>query len=259
MNRLELAHARARQRISAEADRLIRRAWVMAGADEGRFVTEAVAIAAAARSAVVAEVDAYLTTYLTLQGAPTRLAGLNADAYSRPVDPDVQWRRPFTQQRLRLAEGAAFPEAVRFGQHQASTMLATDLQFASRGASRDRIADADGIDGYRRVPSGSSQTCGLCIAASDQLYHVEDLMPIHDHCQCEVRPVSVARRTGLSDGEYQRLLEQTGGDTSKAALSKVRLGDLPDGDIPFRVVNHGELGPYLFDANHSPPLLNAAA
>lgn len=255
--RLEGSYARSRRQIEAEAQRLLRRSWLTAS--EEQFLEEAIAIEGAARTATVSATDAFLTAALVASGVATSPVGLDADAYRRPVDPETLWGRPHKHMRIKQSEGVAFPEASRFGARMADTLLATDMQFAARGASRDRVVSEPSATGYRRVTT-SSKPCGLCIAASDQLYYVETLMPIHDSCHCTVKPVSLERRYGLSDGEYQKVIEQTGGDTSAQALSRVRLGDeIPADATPFLVVEHGELGPYMFDATHTPPLLDAAA
>lgn len=203
--------------------------------------------------------DAYLAAYLTAAGVATDVRGLDPAAYRRPVPNDVLWRRPYTQMRLRLEQGAAFPEASRFGSQMAGLIAATDLEYAHRGASRDWMKSEPDLTGYRRVLDPASDSCGLCVASSDQLYHVEDLLPIHDRCRCTVAPVSTSRRFGLSEGRYQQVLDQTGGDTSREALSSIRLGAPQDGAVPFRVYDHGELGPYLYDANRAPPALREAA
>lgn len=237
-NRLEVGHSNYRRRVSREAGRLIARAWVMANGNEDAFVAEAVAVAASARAATVAEVDAYLATYLTAQGVSASPRGLDPDAYRRPIGAEQQWQRPFTQMRVKLSDGMEFPQAFQFGRHAATTMIATDLQFASRTAASDWMGTETRISGYRRI-LGAGKNCELCIAASDQRYHIADLMPIHDNCGCSVAPMldGDTRAHGLSEGRYQASLAESG----------------------VQVAEHGELGPYLFNASHSPPLLNAAA
>ena len=254
--RLERAHANTRRRISNESQRMIRRAWVASGS-EGEFVDEAIAIARSARSAVVAEIDAFLASYLAMNGIPTDVRGLDPERYVRPVEPDEQWRRPHKHLRMKLAEEMPLPQALAFGGHMAESILATDLQLANRDASADWIGTEDTATGYRRTLGGDP--CGLCIAAADQLYYRDDLMGIHVNCHCGVVPVSLERRYGLTDGQYQQVLDQTGGDTSREALSRVRLGQPQADAIPFSTAQHGELGPYLFQQGHSPPLLDAAA
>jgi hypothetical protein len=274
VTRLELAHGQSRRRISAEAERLIRQAWVLADGVEDLFVAEAVAVAASARAAIVGEVDAYLAAYLTVQGAPTAPKGLDPSAYGRQVDPDVQWRRPYTQMRVKLSEGMEFPQAFAFGGHMASTMIATDLQVANVGASRDWMVAEPKVQAYARVlGSGgkSGENCGLCVTASTQRYWKGDLMPIHDHCTCEVKPIltsghgrdrhhaasgQVIHQNNL-DEVYARVHEMDGSTLSRNDLGKVRIkaGELPRP----AVMQHAEIGPYLYDASHKAPVLNASA
>ena len=105
------------------------------------------------------------------------------------------------------------------------------------------------VDGYRRVirpELSKTGTCGLCVAASDQFYSVENLMPIHPGCNCAVLPVI----DGYDPGDYvnsmdlRRLYEtaETGAEPdeygrvpSRSQLSTVRV----------TIDQHGEYGPML--------------
>jgi hypothetical protein len=111
------------------------------------------------------------------------------------------------------------------------------------------VANAADVSGYRRVihPELSrSGTCGLCIAAADRIYKVDDLMPIHTSCACEpmpiVRGVDPARVFNGADTTelYRRVLAAAGGETAAAKLRATRV----------QVSAHGELGPVLHDAGH---------
>jgi hypothetical protein len=265
VTRLEVAHGRRIRGISSEAERLIRRAWIAANGDPDRFVEQAIRVAGGARTAVVAEFDAYMAASLTAQGARATVRGLDPDVYRRPVDPEVQWNRPVVQMRTKLAGGMEFPQAFQFGSHMATTMVATDLQFASRGAGRDWMRDDGRVTAWQRVlGSGgtSGKNCGLCIVTSTQVYRTDKLAPIHNHCTCSVRPLVGDTRQRVLDPDnldaVKAELGQFDGDyASRSDLGRVRI-DASDLPTP-AVYQHGELGPFLFDATHAPPSLGAAA
>lgn len=80
--------------------------------------------------------------------------------------------------------------------------------------------DAPKIIGYERVYDGG---CGFCADAAELLYHSEDLMPVHEHCNCGVQPVfegtDVSDRVwhtpgegAVDDPELGARLEQDGSD-----------------------------------------------
>jgi hypothetical protein len=48
------------------------------------------------------------------------------------------------------------------------------------------------IRGYRRVihpELSKGGTCGLCVAASDRIYHVSELRAVHGRCECTTLPI----------------------------------------------------------------------
>jgi hypothetical protein len=263
---LERVHGETRRRLSMEAERLIRRAWVMANGREDVFIAEAVAIASAARNAVVGEVDAYLAAYLSSQGVRSRPLGLDPAAYARPVAPERQWSRPGTQMRLRLDKGATFTEAFAYAGHAAAGMLATDMQMASVRASRDVMMQIPQVSAWARVlGSGgkSGENCGLCIVASTRVYRKGDLMPIHDSCTCEVKPLldSQVPKSGPIaadnlDAVHAGLADIDGQYSQRYDLMKVRIdaGSLPRP----AVAPHGEIGPYLYPAGQKSPALSSS-
>lgn len=114
----------------------------------------------------------------------------------------------------------------------------TDLALARRQVERDALSAA-GVTLYRRIvrPELSrSGSCGLCIAASDRVYRVKNLLPIHTHCKCAQGPI-----VGGDDPVMQMntidldALYEAAGGTSAAALGRVRV----------KTIQHGEMGPIL--------------
>ena len=136
------------------------------------------------------------------------------------------------------------------------TLVDDNLMLAQRAAAQDVIAKAVDLGkgakviGYRRVlhPELSrGGSCGLCIAASTQIYHVKKLMPIHTRCHCDVAavtenddPADVLNAHDL--GQLYQLAKGRG-SYDRTALSNVR----------YKVDEHGELGPVLKPARPARP------
>jgi hypothetical protein len=108
-----------------------------------------------------------------------------------------------------------------------------------------RSADGGLITGYRRVihpeMDKGEGTCGLCIAATTRIYHVEELMPIHPGCHCTQVPVRELKsgRTidpggAINDRDLPSYYRDAHGNTAEQ-LRQTR----------YRVDEHGELGPVL--------------
>lgn len=134
-----------------------------------------------------------------------------------------------------------------------NTLATTDLQLAKTRTlfsafDEDQTVNRRPIRAWRRVTE-SEKPCALCMIAATQLYFTDDLMPIHDNCECDIE---MADAFGISEHEAKyhhigwvdRLLET--GDQTKEIQS------LADADSPLddyvnltRIDQHGELGPVL--------------
>lgn len=94
--------------------------------------------------------------------------------------------------------------------------------------SKAYTAAGKDITGYRRVihpeVSKAGNTCGLCIAASQRFYHIPNLDPIHDNCNCTVVPIVGSQDPGLNlnESDMKRLYAAAGKKTTPKALSAVR-------------------------------------
>jgi hypothetical protein len=191
----------------------------------------------------------YLDQSLRVLGAtPPRTPPTLPDRL-RPVDVGAEWSRPAEQYRFARSQGADDARATLVAVERASHLAVEDLDLAMRETTRAHLANAADVSGYRRVihPELSrSGTCGLCIAAADRVYSVDDLMPIHTNCGCEalpiVRGVDPARVFNGADTTelYKRVLAVAGGQTAADKLKNTRV----------QVSSHGELGPVLHDAGH---------
>jgi hypothetical protein len=146
-----------------------------------------------------------------------------------------------------IAEGVA---------SRAVSMVATDLQLAFTHQSR-RFLTERGISGYRRVIrpelSKDRAVCGLCIAASDQIYKSGVLMPIHGNCNCDILPVKNGVDPGkaINRDDLDRIYAESGGTYADSLI-----------ETKFVIREHGEIGPVLTregDAFRGPADVAAAA
>jgi hypothetical protein len=122
--------------------------------------------------------------------------------------------------------------AQRFAETEALAQ-AVDLDTKTPSSTRPKVI------GYRRVihPELSrSGVCGLCIAASDRVYKVGELRPIHANCKCTIAPVTEDHDPAddLNKADLAAVYSASGG-TSGAHLKRTR----------YKVDDHGELGPVL--------------
>lgn len=103
------------------------------------------------------------------------------------------FQRPAALYRYARSQDAPEAEASRQAVIRIRTLVDDNLMLAQRLAQQQVLAAAVDLDaatqatiiGYRRVihPELSrGGTCGMCIAASDRLYKIGTLMPIHAHC-----------------------------------------------------------------------------
>lgn len=159
------------------------------------------------------------------------------------------WSEPYVRpaQTYRYLESIGWPEdeALAGAIERADAQARTDVALARREQSKETLkAAGSSIIGYRRIirPEASvSGSCGLCIVASQNEYSVEDLLPIHDRCKCEVMAITRDHDPGvmLNEGDLGVLYEAAGG-TDSWALKELRV----------KFEEHGELGPVIVDARH---------
>lgn len=156
------------------------------------------------------------------------------------------YQRPLKLFRRQVAKGvepaAAFEQAMRL----VEVLTQTNNSLAARDAFRqalNALGPEVGVTGYRRIVHpelSETGACGLCIVASDQVYNVGDLMPMHNRCKCTVMPVIGAKGGDGDPGSSLNNLSlgsfyQAAGSTSGDDLKKVRV----------QVNDHGEYGPTL--------------
>lgn len=249
---LDSAYRAQRQRLRAALLAQAARLWSVASPkDESSFLEQMVPLITAGQVQTVRLVDAYMaikTLHATGEGD---VKGLDAAAYSVEAlrgKPALEvYARPFAAVGAALAAKAEFSAAMHVGQAVLKKLATTDLQLAQTYSARDWMRDEPKITGYQRVTSGG---CGLCEAASTQLYGTEDLMPIHEHCQCDVAPYYGDRapqgKTIIDPDKWEVLKEQAQGDLSAAALSRLKAEDLKLPEV-LRARRDDELGLRLVD------------
>ena len=157
--------------------------------------------------------------------------------------------------RYAVSTGLTAAAALASTVNRAKRMMDLEVSLAGREQYRSTFAANKGIvDGFRRVirpELSKTGTCGLCVAASDQVYTVETLMPIHPGCNCEVLPIVDGWDPGdyLNKEDLQRLYETSteGGDVSESGVpSRSQLSS-----TRVTVDQHGEYGPMLRNAEQN--------
>lgn len=156
------------------------------------------------------------------------------------------FNRPARTLRAIEAQGAPRGEANEAAQQRIYQLVEDNVMLAQRFAESEIMQNAVNLDdpgpkiiGYRRVihPELSrTGVCGLCIAAADQIYKVEQLRAIHANCQCTVAVVTEDRDPAddVNNADLGALYELAGG-TEGPQLKRIR----------FQIDDHGELGPVL--------------
>lgn len=157
--------------------------------------------------------------------------------------------RPAKVYRWAASQGA--DDAASRALQRIDSLIEDNLMLTQRLAQQEvlvhAVVDLDSgrtrngikIIGYRRVihPERSrGGTCGMCIVASDRIYHVSQLMPIHGGCQCGIAAITEDYDPAdeLNTLDLGQLYKDSGG-TSGAHLKRTR----------YQVDEHGELGPVL--------------
>ncbi|NQE89609.1 hypothetical protein [Nocardia terpenica] len=227
------------------------------------FVDQAVPLMATAQQAMVSMATAAQMIYLSeldvdldgwMPDVPAEVRTFPhgvAGQFGRPVQVSANGRRserlavaevfqrPARQLRAEVARGTPFDDALANSVERVKIIAETNLTLAEREAETQILREAHRqnkkVIGWRRVihPEVSKTgSCGLCVAASDRIYRVQDLKPIHARCRCETMPVTRASDPGreLNDDDLKRLY-QDATSTYASDLKRTR----------YRIDQHGEL------------------
>ena len=220
-------------------------------------------------------------------GAPTPtldLERVTGAAVRNGTPPEVVYTRPFRQLWQDLGDRVPFSEAKDRAAQRAGDLASMDVMLASRQSAVEsgeaitynRSTRAN-VRYWQRVAEGNA--CQFCLLASTQRYKMEDLMPLHDHCTCDVLPldsgadqvidpdllyrlraesVSVTRENGETYIYGEKATPNYDWESKvspdvKAAVDAQAQADPPAADAPAPAVaikEHGELGPVLVNPDH---------
>ena len=240
-------------RIRAETVRRLLALWASIERIDDRTFEQWFAPALVLHQAALDAVERTANGYLDAWGQANGLQVGEATGITvgRPASLEQTLRRPYVTTWTALARGTAPQIARQQGAQRARQIFETDLQIARRETLNRRIAQSgERIVGYRRV-LGPGENCGLCIVASTQRYHRDDLMPIHSSCGCGIEPL-IGTRTPprVLDRDLLKATRTAldGDPYTRSNLSRLRLDpeDLPTVEVR----HHGELGPVLTDSRH---------
>lgn len=151
--------------------------------------------------------------------------------------------RPAEAFRKAYATGKSYQEAVNIALGRAESLQVGDMSLRERDAQQALMREL-GVAEFRRVVRpelAKTGSCGLCIAASDRIYKVAALMPMHGNCHCKMVPILGEDDPGnsLNNLDLERLYADAGGEdgpsTNPKLLKRAR----------YAVNEHGEYGPVL--------------
>jgi hypothetical protein len=182
--------------------------------------------------------------------------------------PERLFERAAETYRYEKSTGKDTATANNIAEERIAKLVDNNMILSARLAQQQTlklVSDKDArVVGYRRIihpELSKGGVCGMCVAASDRVYKVEHLRPIHNRCHCTIAPV--VKMDGQThdpghtlnqddlDRLYQHAAEAAPGQraTSAAALKKTR----------YQIVDHHELGPVLTRVTGEPvPYAQAA-
>jgi hypothetical protein len=266
------------QALRADIEARVRRLWRSLGsyrnADQSRFAKLAVPIILGGQQAMSALTAANLAQQKQIsvggrfKPAAVDLREVTGAAARNGADPSEVYGRPFHLVWRQLDElprvPGAIEQAIDAGEQRAVELALDDQQLAKQHTALEILGHDDAVVGYRRVLEGA-HSCGLCIVASTQRYHREQLLPLHGGCDCSVAaiwgdqdPGRTIEATARIDGKlvpiadlpdvHDRIYERFG-RSSSAARDIPGTTDAHGRILQYRDVlithAHGELGPVL--------------
>ncbi len=187
----QFALQQALARLRAALTRVVAEAWDrLPGyneADVAPFVDLVVPIVIAAQTRAASLTSAMLARQLGTAPFPVSVDLLTGAALRAGVAPREVYGRPFITTWSALGRGDKWTDAVGAGRARLLGTANIDVQLAMRATARDAMRADSRVTGYQRSPDGAA--CELCLLASTQRYHSDDLMPIHNNCGCTVEPI----------------------------------------------------------------------
>lgn len=225
------------------------------------FVRHVVPIVAGARLATVKLMAGYLGLVINNALGESPVVRLDITAIlasirnGTPID-EVYTRSVVTM-RSALADNKPYVDALAAARARAVSAARMDVAVVNRDAAADGMSSEPRIVGYTRVLSGAA--CAFCAAASTQRYKSEDLMPLHNNCDCDVAPIIGTRDPGrVVNHQLLANLKEAGGsqywqgnftvDENGTIRHPPADGSSEGAPLDVAVREHGELGPVLTDA-----------
>lgn len=240
------AHAKQRDSIIEKLVKALLALWAGVDRVDDHFLT----VGFAARSATLTQAAltttrrserSYLTAQLRELGVSTANLPQMLDGPARiNADPLDVWERPVGQWIWQRREGATLELQRQALQDRVADIAGADVLTAARDEASNVYASRVNVSGYRRVihPELSrSGTCGLCIVASQRIYHSADLMPLHGpSCNCDTMAITRTDDPGFRLNEDDlKSIYAAAGSNAAAELANTRI----------TIDEHGELGPIL--------------
>lgn len=255
------SQTRAREALRSRVEAILARTWNALGSWRGddveRFLSVVVPVIEAAQMQTAAVTEVYLAGLLSeMLGEEIAPAGVSGEMTAlRSVPTEDVYRRPFVATWTALSNGAEIAAAVSVGADRLLRIADDDLSLAHRHTALTVIRNTDSVTGFRRVirpelsrgrttKGGGDRglgTCGLCIAASNQVYKRDDLLPIHTRCHCDVMPI--VRASSGTESDPGRRVNREDLDALYAEAGSTNRKDLKNPRVV--VAEHGELGPVL--------------
>lgn len=254
-----------------------------------RAVTEAVKVVQSAQRRVASVTDGYMarSTSTTVGRRIGTVGAIDVRSLRRKLPQEIietlaQGRTPSAEQLARAQSKVQavtaeevygrIPQHVRFatvargmseeqakidGLRRAMIVADTDVMLADRAQVNRFLTERKprGVVGYRRILhpelGSGNPPCGLCVVASDRLYHVEDLMPIHARCRCTVAAATADNDPGqsLNEQDLAAIYEAAGGTGGDVVGRDGQLHSRKLKEVRVLYTEHGELGPILTSAD----------
>lgn len=254
--------------LRASVEQLVRTLWTSLGsyrqAQMAQYVREILPRVLGAQQQMVALTSAFLShqRQIALQ-EPFRAIAVDPQQVTGPAarlgaDPAQVHARPFHLVWRQLDElphvDGAIEQAIGAGLERAVDLALDDLQLTKNHTAAAVGAQDDKVRYTRRILEGT-HSCGLCIVASTQRYHADELMPIHGGCDCSAQFVWTDEDPGqLLDLEllqdiHDRIEERFGASNPGAREIGGTAGALLYRDV-LVTHQHGELGPILAIRGH---------
>lgn len=167
-------------------------------------------------------------------------------------EPDRLFERAVITFRYHESIGADPATANNAAEERIGKLIDANLMLAQRLAEQETMRQAQAQDsriiGYRRIirpELSQGGVCGLCVAASDRIYKVEELKLIHYRCKCAVLEVTKSHDPGfhLNEGDLARLYNDAGEKLGYPSTGGYKGKHLKR--TRYDVVHHAELGPVL--------------